>query len=174
MVLPALRGTPLPAYNPMHCASLPRSPCPLPTLTAPPPPQTLLDACSVQIFFVDTSPFIERYQTAPWAHCAGGVLQQSWQEQLAELEGHLAASTASWKLVVGHHPPRSNGEHGNNTELMLHLEPLLLQYGVQVLRVWFLREGGVQSNRCTRGLRRRPSLALPPPLMPPVGLLFGP
>ena len=34
--------------------------------------------------------------------------------------------------MVGHHPPRSNGHHGNNSELMQHLEPLLLRYGVQV------------------------------------------
>ena len=111
-------------HIPIRCISPPRG--------LPLPHTHCLPVCSVQIFFVDTSPFIDRYRTAPWAHCAGGILQQSWQEQLAELEGHLAASTAAWKLVVGHHPPRSNGEHGNNTELMLHLEPLLLQHGVQV------------------------------------------
>ena len=37
---------------------------------------------------------------------AGGLLEQSWEGQLAELEGALAASTAAWKLVVGHHPIR--------------------------------------------------------------------
>ena len=37
---------------------------------------------------------------------------------LAELETALAESSAGWKLVVGHHPVRSNGiEHGDTPEL---------------------------------------------------------
>lgn len=37
---------------------------------------------------------------------------------LAELEAALSESRASWKLVVGHHPVRSNGiEHGGTPEL---------------------------------------------------------
>ena len=35
---------------------------------------------------------------------AGGILEQSWEAQLLELEGRLARSGAQWKLVVGHHP----------------------------------------------------------------------
>ena len=38
---------------------------------------------------------------------AGGILQQSWQAQLLELEARLARSAAAWKLVVGHHPARA-------------------------------------------------------------------
>ena len=34
------------------------------------------------------------------------------------------------QLAVGHHPTYSNGEHGNNTDLIQHVEPLLLQYNV--------------------------------------------
>lgn len=38
--------------------------------------------------------------------------------ELAELEAALSESQASWKLVVGHHPVRSNGiEHGDTPEL---------------------------------------------------------
>ena len=33
--------------------------------------------------------------------------------------------------MVGHHPPRSNGKHGNNPELVDKLEPLIERYGVQ-------------------------------------------
>lgn len=39
---------------------------------------------------------------------AGGVLEQSWQDQLSELESRLARSAAEWKLVFGHHPIRTN------------------------------------------------------------------
>ena len=40
----------------------------------------------------------------------GGILSQSWEAQLLELEARLAASSARTKLVVGHHPVRSNGQ----------------------------------------------------------------
>ncbi|KAL4424678.1 hypothetical protein ABPG77_004485 [Micractinium sp. CCAP 211/92] len=86
---------------------------------------------SVQIFFIDTSPFIQRYTKEKWAQCTGGILQQSWQAQLLELERRLNASTAEWKLAVGHHPGYSSGEHGNNTEIIQYLEPLFQRYGVQ-------------------------------------------
>lgn len=86
---------------------------------------------SVQIFFIDTSPFIQRYYKEKWAHSQGGVLQQSWQAQLLELERRMNASTAEWKLAVGHHPAYSSGEHGNNSEIIQYLEPLFQRYGVQ-------------------------------------------
>ena len=45
-------------------------------------------------------------------------MEQSWRTNLVELETELAASKASWKVVVGHHPVRSNGgEHGDTPEL---------------------------------------------------------
>lgn len=48
----------------------------------------------------------------------GGIREQSWMASLAELEAALAESAAGWKLVVGHHPVRSNGvEHGDTPEL---------------------------------------------------------
>lgn len=49
---------------------------------------------------------------------AGGIREQSWMSELAELEAALSESRAGWKLVVGHHPCRSNGvEHGDTPEL---------------------------------------------------------
>lgn len=84
-----------------------------------------------EIFFVDTSPFIERYRDKPWADAPGGLLSQSWAAQLAELETSLAKSDADWKIVVGHHPVISNGKHGGTEELQQHLQPLLEEYGVQ-------------------------------------------
>jgi hypothetical protein len=54
----------------------------------------------VQLFFIDTNPFIAAFQTASWAKYDGGILQQSWEEQLRELEQRLAKSTAPWKLMV--------------------------------------------------------------------------
>ncbi|KAI3430746.1 hypothetical protein D9Q98_009158 [Chlorella vulgaris] len=88
----------------------------------------------VDFFFIDTSPFILRYydKQNTWAHCTGGLLTQHWQDQLVVLEAALAASAAEWKIAVGHHPTYSNGHHGNNTELVQHLEPLFEKYNVQL------------------------------------------
>ena len=75
---------------------------------------------------------IQDYSSEDWAKYDAGILQQSWESQLAELDSNLQISNAKWKIVVGHHPPRSNGHHGNNTDLMIHLEPVLQRNGVLV------------------------------------------
>jgi len=41
------------------------------------------------------------------------LLDWSAAEQQAWLEGALAASTAKWKIVFGHHTYKSNGQHGS-------------------------------------------------------------
>lgn len=64
---------------------------------------------------------------------AGGLAEQSPEGQLRELEGRLARSAAAWKVVVGHHPIRSNHRERHEVpELVRQLEPLLQRYGVQV------------------------------------------
>lgn len=47
------------------------------------------------------------------SNLAGGVLSQSWESHLKELETRLARSSARWKILIAHHPVRSNGEHGD-------------------------------------------------------------
>jgi hypothetical protein len=42
------------------------------------------------------------------------------------------------QIAVGHHPTYSNGHHGNNTELVQHLEPLFEKYNVQVRRMQYI------------------------------------
>lgn len=86
----------------------------------------------VEIFFIDTSPMILGYHDTDWAQFNGGIQEQSWEAQVREIEGSLKASNAAWKIVVGHHPPRSNGEHGNNTDLIDSLEPIMKKYGAKV------------------------------------------
>lgn len=108
----------------------------------------------VELFFIDTSPFVEDYQTAVWSvnegrfmlpeqgcltcrllftaiwvgvvlnsklrkHLlrAGGILQQSWAANMKELEVRLARSKAKWKIVIGHHPIKSQLQ----VEIPLHL-----------------------------------------------------
>lgn len=53
-------------------------------------------------------------------------------EQLAWLEENLANSSATWKIVFGHHPVYSSGFHGNTARLIESLPPLFERYGVQL------------------------------------------
>ncbi len=55
-----------------------------------------------------------------------------WQHQLPWLKKALAASTAPWKVVVGHHPIRSAGLYGDNPGAIARLTPLFRRYGVQL------------------------------------------
>jgi predicted phosphodiesterase len=55
-------------------------------------------------------------------------------EQLAWLEKELKASGSDWKIPFFHHPLYSSGEaHGSDTALREQLEPLFVNYGVDVV-----------------------------------------
>jgi acid phosphatase len=55
-----------------------------------------------------------------------------WQRQLSWLRASLAASTAPWKVVVGHHPIYSSGLYGNDPGLRAKLSALMAKHGVQL------------------------------------------
>jgi len=83
---------------------------------------------SVEFFYLDTTPmatfdpdeimFKKRTES------------QDIGKQLAWFEAALAASTASWKIVIGHHPVYSGGQHGDTPYIIEHVLPLLKQYQV--------------------------------------------
>ena len=52
----------------------------------------------------DTSPYVSSYYSRDWARFPGGLVNQSADGNLLELEAWLFESTATWKIVVGHHP----------------------------------------------------------------------
>lgn len=81
-----------------------------------------------EFFFLDTSPFIEDYRKEPEKYAVG---DQDPAAQLAWLERALAASTARWKVVVGHHHIYSGGKRTTLPELERALVPLMTKYGVQ-------------------------------------------
>lgn len=55
-----------------------------------------------------------------------------WQHQMPWLKKALAASTAPWKVVVGHHPIYSSGFYGDDPAAIARLTPLFQRYGVQL------------------------------------------
>lgn len=69
---------------------------------------------NVQFFALDTNP------------------EAPWREQLSWLETNLAKSIQPWKIVFGHHPVYSSGQHGTNLKLIERLTPLFERYGVQL------------------------------------------
>jgi tartrate-resistant acid phosphatase type 5 len=53
-------------------------------------------------------------------------VQQKWLSKV------LGGSQAPWKIVMGHHPIYSSGEHGSSKSLMKALEPLLIEHQVDL------------------------------------------
>ncbi|WVZ21949.1 hypothetical protein V8G54_000493 [Vigna mungo] len=82
-----------------------------------------------EFFFVDTTPFVDKYFLEPKDHKYDwrGVLprERYLSKLLKDLEIALKGSSANWKIVVGHHTIRSIGHHGDTQELINQLLPIL-------------------------------------------------
>jgi acid phosphatase len=89
-------------------------------------------ATTADFFYLDTTPMIQGY----WHHgkTKAQVATQDVKKQLAWFKDELAASKARWKIVIGHHPIYSGGEHGDTAELIENVLPLLHENKVQA---WF-------------------------------------
>jgi tartrate-resistant acid phosphatase type 5 len=90
--------------------------------------ETAPDGARVDLFFLDTSPFISGYYAdgAKKVKVAG----QDTAAQLAWLDAALARSQADWKIVVGHHPVwplRSEGgeDGGAAKDMQAKVDPIL-------------------------------------------------
>jgi acid phosphatase len=89
--------------------------------------ETAPDGATVEVFVLDTSPFISDYYAdgATKVKVAG----QDTGAQLAWFEAALAASTSDWKLVVGHHPIWSGGDNpgkpGGLPDMIARIDPIL-------------------------------------------------
>jgi tartrate-resistant acid phosphatase type 5 len=84
---------------------------------------------NIRFVFIDTSPFIRNYYkngAYPDLH------KQDTSRQLVWLDSVLSSSTETRKIVVGHHPVYSVGEHGSEPDLKSMLEPRLEKYGVNL------------------------------------------
>lgn len=68
----------------------------------------------VQFFLIDTN------------------VNAAWQHQLPWLKRELAASSAPWKVVVGHHPLHSSGFYGDDPVAIARLSPHFRRHRVQL------------------------------------------
>ncbi|XP_010043924.2 purple acid phosphatase 3 [Eucalyptus grandis] len=90
---------------------------------------SILNAEIVEFFFVDTTPFVDKYFTDPGEHKYDWKGVEPRDEYLSNLlkdvDSALKESSAKWKIVVGHHTIKSAGHHGVTVELVEHLLPIL-------------------------------------------------
>lgn len=89
-----------------------------------------------EFFFVDTTPFVDKYFLQPKHHRYDwrGVLprKEYLSNLLKDLDLALRNSAANWKIVVGHHTIKSVGHHGDTKELVKHLLPILKENDVDL------------------------------------------
>jgi len=79
---------------------------------------------TVDAFYIDT-------QVWKGARMVDNTIgRQARQAQIDWLSSELAQSTADWKIVLGHHPVYSAGNHGITEVLLSELDPMLRQHGV--------------------------------------------
>ena len=94
--------------------------------------ENLPDGGTADFFYVDTSPFIKKY-----VGTKTDISGQDTDAQLAWLDKALGGSTATWKIVIGHHPvytalDDSDGEDHDQPDLIARLNPVLLKHGVRI------------------------------------------
>jgi tartrate-resistant acid phosphatase type 5 len=92
----------------------------------------LPDGGRADVFYLDTSPFIKKYIGSK-VDIAG----QDTAAQLDWLDKGLGASTAEWKIVIGHHPiyssvDPSDGEDHDQPDLIARLNPILVKHQVPI------------------------------------------
>ncbi len=80
--------------------------------------------------FIDTAPLIDKYRRDTEDYPDAG--KQSIAAELEWLEATLAASTAKWKVVMGHHPIYADTDKSESerTDMQRRVQPLLDKYGV--------------------------------------------
>jgi len=88
-------------------------------------------ATTADFFYLDTTPMIKGYYKDGSERTRAQVITQDVPAQLAWFKTALATSTAQWKIVIGHHPIYSGGGHGDTTELIENILPLLHEHKVQ-------------------------------------------
>lgn len=86
---------------------------------------------SVDVFFIDTTPLINKYHEESETY--PDVQQQDTTAQLRWLEKELAQSKADFKIVIGHHPIYvSEKKRSDEKDLIEKLDPILRRHNVAI------------------------------------------
>ncbi|OQB31458.1 MAG: Calcineurin-like phosphoesterase [Bacteroidetes bacterium ADurb.Bin174] len=86
---------------------------------------------TVKVFFIDTTPLIDKYYEEGDEY--PDVLNQDSTLQLRWLEEELAKSTEQFKIVIGHHPIYvSEKKRVDEQSLIEKLDPLLRKYNIDL------------------------------------------
>jgi tartrate-resistant acid phosphatase type 5 len=116
----------------------------------------------LDLFVIDTSPLVNQYRDDVHGPIAKNVLSQDVDAQLRWLDQQLGASTAEWKLVIGHHTLRYGGSAHGDTPVMVQLiEPLLRKHRVRAYinghdhDLQHLRRDGMDYIGCGAGSEAR-------------------
>lgn len=89
------------------------------------------DHASVDLFFIDTTPLINKYHEE--ANNYPDVAQQDTTAQLRWLDAELAKSKADFKIVIGHHPIYvSEKKRVDDKDLIGKLDPILCRHQVDI------------------------------------------
>jgi acid phosphatase len=87
---------------------------------------------TADFFYIDTTPMVRSYYDRFFEEgTRDQVITQNVPEQMDWFKQALAASKAQWKIVFAHHPIYSGGEHGDTSELIETVLPLLHEHKVQ-------------------------------------------
>ncbi|OMO87745.1 hypothetical protein COLO4_20591 [Corchorus olitorius] len=96
----------------------------------------ILNTEIAEFFFIDTTPFVDEYfhnPKHPKFDWRGVIPRKRYLRQvLKDLKSALKESVAKWKIVIGHHPIKSNGHHGETKELIMQLLPILEENNVDM------------------------------------------
>jgi acid phosphatase len=92
----------------------------------------LPDGGKADFFYVDTSPFIRKY-----IGTSTDISGQDTEAQLKWLDAALSASSAPWKIVIGHHPiytalSDSDGYDHDQPDLIARLDPILRAHNIHL------------------------------------------
>ncbi len=122
-----------------------------------------IGATHVDMFVIDTSPLVHQYRKKVHSVIADNVASQDVSAQVRWLDAELGASSALWKLVIGHHTLHSGGSaHGDTPEIVELIEPLLRKHGVQAYinghdhDLQHIERGGINYICCGAGSEVRP------------------
>jgi len=85
-----------------------------------------------KFIFLDTSPFIAEYSEGEEGTQMPEIRTQNASKQLVWLDKELAEPGIAWRIVCGHHPIWSGGDHRDTVEMKKLVLPILQKHKVQL------------------------------------------